>query len=147
MIPFLCFQLSKECHIIPFKKMPTSSPKRAIFPTKYNIVCNIVVIRFLSYKYLSLISEQQQQQQQQAFLGKCYILMTSCLPPVVFSVLSVLGFQAVSEASNHQSASVKPLSPCTGGRGACVLDFFFPPVSMLNYVLNFKWMSNSIQLS
>lgn len=73
MIPFLCFQLSKECHIIPFKKMPTSSLKCAIFPTEYNIVCNIVVIRFLSYKYLLLISEQQQQQE--AFLGK---LLASC---------------------------------------------------------------------
>lgn len=44
----------------------------------------------------------------------------------------------VSEASNHQSASVKPPSPCTGGRGACVLDFFPPlyPCLIMYLALN-----------
>lgn len=52
----ICFQLSTEFHDIPFNKIPPIFPKHAIFPTKLNVGCKIVVTVFMSYKYLLLIS-------------------------------------------------------------------------------------------
>lgn len=52
----ICFQLSMEFQDIPFNKIPPIFPKHAIFPTKLNVACKLVVTVFMSYKYLLLTS-------------------------------------------------------------------------------------------
>lgn len=57
----ICFQLSKEFHVTSFKKFAISSSKYALFPTKYNIVCNvacyilfILQISIIKYYYTNI---------------------------------------------------------------------------------------------